>query len=77
MKLQFEALLASMSAKDKQVVLVGLDEFKLGKETRELAEADFLALARMLINQDPEAQAVVSQPCPWGYAAQLLAANIA
>ena len=74
---QLEAILKQMSPSNRRAVEAGLYEYDLGKDTLGIAEEDFLSLARLLADQDEEALAVVSQPCPWGYAALILAANLA
>jgi len=70
---KLEAILKQMSPRNRRAVEAGLYEYVLGKDTLEIAEEDFLSLARMIANQDPDALAVVAQPCFWSYATQLLA----
>lgn len=73
---KIEEVLAVMSSKDRKVVLAGLDEFGLGKDTRELAELDFWELAELLAKGDREAVEILQQPSTWGYSISLLAKHI-
>ena len=73
---KIEAVLAVMSFKDRKAVVAGLDEFGLGKDTRELAEIDFYELAELLAKGDKEAVEILQQPSTWGYSINLLAKHI-
>ena len=73
---KIEAVLAVMSFKDRKAVVAGLDEFGLGKDTRELAEIDFYELAELLAKGDKEAVEILQQPSTWGHSISLLAKHI-
>ena len=73
---KIEAVLAVMNPRERNAVLTGLDEFGLGKDTRELAEIDFYELAELLAKGDKEAVEILQQPSTWGYSINLLAKHI-
>lgn len=73
---QFEKSLVGMCPKDRKAVLAGLDEFGLGKDTRELAEMDFWELAVLLVKDDKEVVGILQQPSPWNYSICLLAKHL-
>lgn len=73
---KIEKVLSVMNLKERKAVLAGLDEFGLGKDTRELAELDFWELAELLSKGDMEALGILQQPSTWGYSISLLAKHI-